>query len=85
MTWDFSESAILNRVVGGFAPSAEYIAKCIGKLPDYGDGQFKLQCKMPWTGELSIRKIVSTDPPYYDNIGYADLSDFFYVWLRYIR
>ena len=27
-------------------------------------------------------KIVSTDPPYYDNIGYADLSDFFYVWLR---
>src|SRR2546423_12966616 len=26
--------------------------------------------------------LVSTDPPYYDNIGYADLSDFFYVWLR---
>ena len=31
---------------------------------------------------LSEGKIVSTDPPYYDNIGYADLSDFFYVWLR---
>jgi len=31
---------------------------------------------------LSINKVVSTDPPYYDNIGYADLSDFFYVWLR---
>ena len=30
----------------------------------------------------SQHKIVSTDPPYYDNIGYADLSDFFYVWLR---
>jgi len=30
----------------------------------------------------SRNKIVSTDPPYYDNIGYADLSDFFYVWLR---
>ena len=28
------------------------------------------------------RQLVSTDPPYYDNIGYADLSDFFYVWLR---
>ena len=27
-------------------------------------------------------RVVSTDPPYYDNIGYADLSDFFYVWLR---
>ena len=32
--------------------------------------------------EISINKVVSTDPPYYDNIGYADLSDFFYVWLR---
>ena len=30
----------------------------------------------------SVDKVVSTDPPYYDNIGYADLSDFFYVWLR---
>ena len=34
------------------------------------------------TQSVSIDKIVSTDPPYYDNIGYADLSDFFYVWLR---
>jgi adenine-specific DNA methylase len=31
---------------------------------------------------LSADKIVSTDPPYFDNVGYADLSDFFYVWLR---
>ena len=34
------------------------------------------------TQTLSAHKVVSTDPPYYDNIGYADLSDFFYVWLR---
>ena len=34
------------------------------------------------TQGISYEKIVSTDPPYYDNIGYADLSDFFYVWLR---
>jgi putative DNA methylase len=31
---------------------------------------------------ISAHKVISTDPPYYDNIGYADLSDFFYVWLR---
>lgn len=31
---------------------------------------------------ISSKKLISTDPPYYDNIGYADLSDFFYVWLR---
>jgi putative DNA methylase len=37
---------------------------------------------MPQPQSLSIEKIISTDPPYYDNIGYADLSDFFHVWLR---
>jgi putative DNA methylase len=31
---------------------------------------------------ISSSKVVSTDPPYYDNVPYADLSDFFYVWLR---
>ena len=31
---------------------------------------------------LQLTGVISTDPPYYDNIGYADLSDFFYVWLR---
>ena len=42
------------------------------------------QCKQQLTliTAFSINKLVSTDPPYYDNIGYADLSDFFYVWLR---
>ena len=34
------------------------------------------------TRTVTSDKLVSTDPPYYDNIGYADLSDFFYVWLR---
>ena len=34
------------------------------------------------TQEVSSLKHISTDPPYYDNIAYADLSDFFYVWLR---
>ena len=80
MTWDFPEVAILNQVVGGFAPAAEFIAKCISKLPHLGHGQVTMQNAM--TGNLSISKIVSTDPPYYDNVPYADLSDFFYVWLR---
>jgi putative DNA methylase len=34
------------------------------------------------TQSISLDRIVSTDPPYYDNVPYADLSDFFYVWLR---
>ena len=80
MTWDFPEVAILNQVVGGFVPATEYISHCIEKLPQHGRGQAKMQNAM--TGDLAIGKIVSTDPPYYDNIGYADLSDFFYFWLR---
>ena len=80
MTWDYPESAVLNSVVGGFVPCADFIAKCIGKLPEHGDSHAIMQDAV--NGQLSFRKIVSTDPPYYDNIGYADLSDFFYVWLR---
>ena len=80
MTWDFPEAAILNQVVGGFEPAVEFIAKCIGKLPQRGNGQAAMQNAM--NSELTVRKIVATDPPYFDNIGYADLSDFFYVWLR---
>ena len=34
------------------------------------------------TQSISANKVISTDPPYYDNIGYADLSDYFYVWMR---
>ncbi len=80
MIWDYSEAAILNSVVGGFVPCAEFIAKCIGKLPGHGPSRVIMQDAV--NGQLSFQKIVSTDPPYYDNIGYADLSDFFYVWLR---
>ena len=80
MTWDFPEAAILNRVVGGFGPATEFIAKCVATLPQRGVGYATAQNATD--SQLATGKIVSTDPPYYDNIGYADLSDFFYVWLR---
>ncbi len=79
MVWDYGEANILAKVVGGFLTNIDYQAKCIEKLPATGSG-FSRQddavvCSIPGC-------IISTDPPYYDNIGYADLSDFFYVWLR---
>ncbi|KKG55830.1 DUF1156 domain-containing protein [Methanosarcina mazei] len=80
MTWDYPEAAVLNQTVGGFVPAIEYISECINKLPMFGYGH-STQCDAK-TSEFSFNRIVSTDPPYYDNIGYADLSDFFYVWLR---
>ena len=80
MTWDFPEAAILHETVGGFVPAAEFIAKCIGKLSPVGAGTSVQQNAM--SSAIASGKVVSSDPPYYDNIGYADLSDFFYVWLR---
>lgn len=80
MTWDYPEAAILADTVGGFVPASEYIAKCVGKLSPSAAGfavQYDAQSQT-----VSRNKLISTDPPYYDNIGYADLSDFFYIWLR---
>lgn len=81
MTWDFPETAVLNGGVGGFMPAVDYIAGCLATLPISGIPGLAVQ-EDAATGKTASRRIVSTDPPYYDNIGYADLSDFFYVWLR---
>lgn len=81
MTWDYPEANILENTVGGFEPAARYIADCIEKLPMDGTVGTAIQVNAS-ESDVSVGKVVSTDPPYYDNIGYADLSDFFYVWLR---
>ncbi len=80
MSWDYAEANILGHSVGGFAPATDYIADCIELLPASGLGRAEQADAQNQT--ISRLKIISTDPPYYDNIGYADLSDFFYVWLR---
>src|ERR1035441_863497 len=57
-----------------------WLAKSLGVVPNAARGWAQqLNASIQ---DLSSGKIISTDPPYYDNIGYADLSDFFYVWLR---
>lgn len=81
MTWDFPETNIMGTSVGGFIPIVDYIADCVKQLPQNCKKgvakQFDAQ------SDNGLRNImISTDPPYYDNICYADLSDFFYVWLR---
>lgn len=81
MTWDYPEAAILNETVGGFKPAIDFIADCLMKLPKNSTLGFASQQDAA-TSNVSIGKVISTDPPYYNNIGYADLSDFFYVWLR---
>lgn len=81
MTWDYPEAAILHETVGGFGPAVDFISECILKLPQKSHSGLASQVDAG-ANKLSADKVISTDPPYYDNIGYADLSDFFYVWLR---
>lgn len=81
MTWDFPEANLLLDTVGGYLPAAKYIADCIETLPQNGSAGSAFQADAS-RNTVTSNKVVSTDPPYYDNIGYADLSDFFYVWLR---
>lgn len=81
MTWDFAEANPFSHSTGCFASTVKWIEDVLLNLPlSAREGivrQFDAQSD---NGMRSI--MVSTDPPYYDNIGYADLSDFFYVWLR---
>lgn len=80
MTWDFCESNPLSESSGNWLGQLEFPAKFLGFLRLDNKGlAFQLDAQRQSTSE---RKLISTDPPYYDNIGYADLSDFFYVWLR---
>ncbi len=80
MVWDFAEANILEKVVGGFQSASSYISKCIERLHLSAPGSV-VQSAAQYL-EYADNAVISTDPPYYDNIGYADLSDFFYCWLR---
>jgi len=80
MAWDYAESNPFSGSTGNFLGQAEWVAKAIQKAP-------KRKPAIVSQRNASNRDYqgfaVSTDPPYYDNVGYADLSDFFYPWLRH--
>lgn len=81
MSWDFIEVAPLEKMSGNWMGGIDWVSGVLDKLPgNLKPGEVKQADAR--TQQLSASRVVSTDPPYYDNIGYADLSDFFYVWLR---
>lgn len=80
MTWDYAELNPFSDGVGNWLNHVEWVSDVIDNLPKAGPpGQATLMDATQFEG---LGVTVSTDPPYYDNIGYAELSDFFYVWLR---
>ncbi len=80
MTWDFAETNVLHTGTGSYLNTVIWEAEVIEAF-NAGTPGFASQMGAQ-DQSVSDGKIISTDPPYYDNIAYADLSDFFYVWLR---
>ena len=80
MVWDFCESNPFSSSSGNWLGQLVWPAKVVQQLPTAKQGIVRQEDAQKQ--RTSAGKVVSTDPPYYDNIGYADLSDFFYVWLR---
>ena len=92
MVWDFSEVNIFSTSTQNWMGQIEWVAKVIERLPADANGGEVHQADASTTicvksschpqGHAQAGPVIVTDPPYYDNIDYADLSDFFYVWLR---
>ena len=80
MVWDFAEINAFSSSSGCFHNHLEWITKVLDRNPSLGNGVVIVADAQ--NQSVTAGKIVSTDPPYYDNVPYADLSDFFYVWLR---
>ena len=80
MTWDFPEAnPLADSFHCSFVNSVEWVSKSIQNLPAKNVGEIR---HVNAQDALIQGNVISTDPPYYDNIGYADLSDFFYGWLK---
>lgn len=80
MTWDYAEANPFGNSAGCYDNMLDWIVKCIKEFPTGKESEVEQFNAQEDCGLRSI--MVSTDPPYYDNIGYADLSDYFYIWLR---
>lgn len=82
MIWDYAEANLFSESSGNFQGAVDWVAQVIALSPCNALG--KVQQRDATTAVNGIaHPLISTDPPYYDNIGYADLADFFYIWLRH--
>lgn len=79
MVWDFAEVNPFSTSTGNFVGQVNWVAKAVEHTPANGSGS---AVQADAATRAYSGTAISTDPPYYDNIGYSDLSDFFYMWLR---
>lgn len=79
MVWDYAEAQPFSNATGGYKGQLSWVVKALEFLPSSRVGK---ALQLDASERDFSNFLISTDPPYYDNIGYSDLSDFFYVWLR---
>lgn len=81
MSWDFAEGNVFSSSSGNFSKQVELISRVIElNLVPIAQG-VEIQSDAQ-TVKYPVGAVISTDPPYYDNIGYADLSDYFFAWMK---
>jgi len=81
MTWDYAEASPLGKSSGDVTTCSNAVANYLEVATPFARG-YAIQSDAQIGLNSSHKFVISTDPPYYDNIGYADLADFFYIWLR---
>lgn len=82
IVWDFAEVPIFSNSTGNYLSGAELVAKVIDTSPNSSTGQIQLADATDHPLPDETASVWFTDPPYYDAVPYADLSDFFFVWLK---
>jgi putative DNA methylase len=82
MTWDYAEGNPLGKSSGDIITCSKAVANYLEVATPSAPGH-AMQSDAQSGIAVGQRPVISTDPPYFDNVGYADLSDYFYVWLRH--
>jgi putative DNA methylase len=84
MVWDYAEVNPFSQSTGNFQGTVDWTVNVLKNLPSIGakSGLVEQRDATDHVPKDKRPLVFTTDPPYYDNIGYSDLSDFFYVWLR---
>ncbi len=82
MSWDFAECHPFSDSTGSWSSMVSWVVKAIEHVPSSTSDAVAVQRDARARVQESAGALVTTDPPYYDNVPYADISDYFYVWLR---
>jgi putative DNA methylase len=82
IVWDYFEGNPLSEATGGYDGALEWVAEVIEAWPGSPSGQSQIADAMEYPLPDDAGTVWFTDPPYYDAVPYADLSDFFFVWLK---